>query len=301
MSALILDGRATGNALLSLLAKEVDRIQTNHHYRPCLCVIRVGEDPASQIYVQKKIQRACELGIESIEKAFPENVGEAELLEKIQVHNTNPAIHGLLIQLPLPAHIDTKKILNAINPEKDVDGLHFINQGRLYTDQPGIYPCTPLGCYLLLQKYQINPAGQHVVVLGRSRLVGKPVGHMMLFKDATVTMCHMKTPDIRIFTKTADILISAVGQPDLVKADMIKEGSIIIDVGISKTSQGIKGDVDFRACVEKARAITPVPGGIGPMTVACLMYNTLIAASRQNNHSLHVLPVDPLRQDLWHF
>ncbi len=295
----ILDGKQTALSLNSIIKKETEYINNNFNYKPGLAVVLVGENPASKIYVNAKIKKAEELGISSYKYNLPNNVSEDDLLEKIKTLNNDKNVNGILVQLPLPPHIDSKKILNYIDFKKDVDGLHPINQGKMYSDEESIYPCTPLGCHLLLKKYDINPSGKNVVVIGRSRLVGKPVANIMLQQNATISICHSKTENLKDYTCKADIIISAVGNPEFISEDMIKEDAVLLDVGISKTNQGIKGDINFESCKNKALAITPVPGGIGPMTVACLMYNTLIVSAKQKEHPLKFLPIDPLRNNPW--
>lgn len=298
MHAMILDGRATAQDLSTRLQQETT-LMSHHDVRPCLAVIRVGEDLASALYVQAKIVRAATLNIKSQHHALPAHVSASAVEDLIARLNADPHVHGILLQLPLPAHLDTQALLKKIDPRKDVDGLHPVNQGALYNGTRGLSPCTPLGCHLLLKRYNISVAGQHVVVVGRSRLVGKPAAQIMMAQDATVTLCHRYTRNLAALTRMADILITAVGQQGLISADMIKQDVVILDVGINKTPDGITGDVDFAECAGKAGAITPVPGGIGPMTVACLMYNTLIATSRQTGYIFQDISPDPLRQSPW--
>lgn len=248
-----------------------------------LAVIIVGEDPASKVYVANK-KKACEsLGIISEEYALPETTTEAELLELINTLNNKKSINGILCQLPLPEHLDEKIIINSILPEKDVDAFHPHNVGRIMIGDYDFVPCTPAGIMEMLDFEGIDPEGKECVVIGRSNIVGKPMGMLLLHKNGTVTICHSRTKDLKEICKRADILVAAVGRAKFVTADMVKEGAVIIDVGMNRVDGKLCGDVDFDAVKDKASAITPVPGGVGPMTIAMLMQNTLTAAKRQNN------------------
>lgn len=248
-----------------------------------LAVIIVGEDPASKVYVANK-KKACEsLGIISEEYALPATTTEAELLELINTLNNKKSINGILCQLPLPKHLDEKIIINSILPEKDVDAFHPHNVGRIMIGDYDFVPCTPAGIMEMLAFEGINPEGKECVVIGRSNIVGKPMGMLLLHKNGTVTICHSKTKDLKEICSRADILVAAVGKPKFVTADMVKEGAVVIDVGMNRVDGKLCGDVDFDAVKDKADAITPVPGGVGPMTIAMLMQNTLTAAKRQNN------------------
>lgn len=247
-----------------------------------LAVIIVGEDPASKVYVSNK-KKACEaLGIISREYALPENTTEQELLDLIRELNANPEINGILCQLPLPKHLDEKLIINSIDPEKDVDAFHPVNVGKIMIGDFYFLPCTPAGVMEMLEYEGIDVTGKNCVVIGRSNIVGKPMNMLLLHKNGTVTICHSKTKNLAEICKNADILVAAVGRPNFVTADMVKEGAVVIDVGINRVDGKLCGDVDFENVKDKASAITPVPGGVGPMTIAMLMQNTLTAAKKQN-------------------
>ena len=275
MEAKIIDGRAAAD---SVLAECADKIAARKGAPPGLAVLIAGEDPASQVYVRNKV-RACEkVKLRSQKIALPADTPEDALLHKIAELNADASVHGILVQLPLPAHIDSKKALLAVSPEKDVDGFHPENLGKLTAGLPSLRPCTPHGCMYLLERAGISPAGKRAAVIGRSNIVGKPMALMLINAGATVTVCNSKTPDLAEITSQADILIAAAGRPNMVGADMIKPGAAVIDVGINRTENGITGDVDFAAAREVAGHITPVPGGVGPMTIAMLVANTLQAA-----------------------
>lgn len=259
--------------------------------KPGLAVVLVGEDPASQVYVGSKRRSCVELGINSYSHDLPATCTEKKLLNLIAKLNADPKVNGILVQMPLPKHIDEQKVLNAVDPDKDVDGFHPVNVGRLLNGERAFAPCTPAGCIEMLLRHGYDPAGKHVVVLGRSNIVGKPVAAMLMQKgpggNATVTVCHSRTKNLAAITKQADILIAAIGIPEFVKARMVKDGVVVIDVGINRIPDATKksgnrlvGDVDFKAVSKKAKAITPVPGGVGPMTIAMLMKNTVEAARR---------------------
>lgn len=278
----LIDGKATAAHILESMIDEIAQLP----YKPGLCVILIGNNPASQAYVNAKIKACNKIGIYSELIALPESVSEAYLLEKIESLNQDKNIHGILVQLPLPKHISTNKVIEAISYQKDVDGFHPINMGRLAKGLPALVPCTPKGIQELLKYYNIETEGKHCVIVGRSNIVGMPVSVMMMqnmpFANATVTVCHSKTKNIEHFTKQADILIAAVGSPKKITGDMIKEGCVVIDVGINRVQNGEKyqlvGDVDFESVAPKSSYITPVPGGVGPMTIAMLMKNTLEAS-----------------------
>ena len=250
---------------------------------PCLAVLLAGDDPASKIYVRNK-KRACEeIGIESRELLFPENVTEEELIAQIRALNEDPAVDAMLVQLPLPRHINEARVLAEIAPEKDADGFHVVNAGRLFTGQPSVLPCTPAGCMELLRRANVEFSGKHAVVVGRSNIVGKPMAMLLLNEHCTVTVCHSRTKDLARFTRDADILVAAVGRPGMITGDMIKPGAAVIDVGINRLDNGkLMGDVDFESAEPVAGAITPVPGGVGPMTIAMLMQNTILAAEKRH-------------------
>lgn len=276
----ILDGKALAAKRKEEIACKVKNLSR----KPGLAVILVGENPASRIYVNNKRRDCAECGFYDEEYTLPEQTGERELLELIEVLNEREDIDGILVQLPLPKHMDERKVLLAIDPEKDVDGFHPMNMGKLVSGEEGFLPCTPTGVMELLEEYGIDPQGKHCVVLGRSNIVGKPMSLLMLRKHATVTICHSKTPDLGAVCRQADILISAVGREGLVTADMVKEGAVVVDVAINRNAEGkLCGDCEI-AAYGKSSAFTPVPGGVGVMTRAVLMENTLKAAL---NHGVH--------------
>lgn len=250
---------------------------------PCLAVLLAGDDPASKIYVRNK-KRACEeIGIESRELLFPENVTEEELIAQIRALNEDAAVDAMLVQLPLPKHIDEARVLAEIAPEKDADGFHVVNAGRLFTGQTSVLPCTPAGCMELLRRANVEFSGKHAVVVGRSNIVGKPMAMLLLNEHCTVTICHSRTRDLARFTRDADILVAAVGRPGIITGEMIKPGAAVIDVGINRLENGkLMGDVDFESAEPVAGAITPVPGGVGPMTIAMLMQNAILAAEKRH-------------------
>ena len=250
---------------------------------PCLAVLLAGDDPASKIYVRNK-KRACEeIGIESRELLFPESVTEEELIAQIRALNEDPAVDAMLVQLPLPKHINEARVLAEIAPEKDADGFHVVNAGRLFTGQTSVLPCTPAGCMELLRRANVEFPGKHAVVVGRSNIVGKPMAMLLLNEHCTVTVCHSRTKDLARFTRDADILVAAVGRPGMITGDMIKPGAAVIDVGINRLDNGkLMGDVDFESAEPVAGAITPVPGGVGPMTIAMLMQNAILAAEKRH-------------------
>lgn len=279
MPAHILDGKTIAQALQNETKAGVQRYQQEHHRSPCLAVILIGADPASKIYVSKK-EEACSLvGIESQRHHLSIDCTEATLIQLITSLNQNKLVDGILIQLPLPEHISTNKIINLIDPQKDVDGFHAYNIGRLVQQHPLLRPCTPLAVMKLLEYTKVSLSGQHAVVVGASNVVGKPMGLELLLAGCTVTTCHRQTKNLQDHVEQADILVSAVGHPGLIKGEWIKNGAIVIDVGITRLDNGsIVGDVEFNIAKEKASWITPVPGGVGPMTVVMLMANTLGAA-----------------------
>jgi methylenetetrahydrofolate dehydrogenase (NADP+)/methenyltetrahydrofolate cyclohydrolase len=272
---MIIDGKKEAKLLRDEIKKEIDSIKLKNNKVPGLTVILIGDFVPSQIYVKNKEKKAKEVGIKSEVIRYPKEVMEQEVLEKIQELNNSDTISGILVQLPLPPQINKEKIINAINPTKDVDGFHPINVGNLSSGYNATVPCTPLGCLFLIKKVEQNLSGKHAVIIGRSNLNGKPMAQLLLKENCTVTIVHSKTKDLKIECLKADILVAAVGVANLVKADWVKENSIVIDVGINKVGDKIVGDVEFDTVKEKARAITPVPGGVGPMTIACLLKNTL--------------------------
>jgi methylenetetrahydrofolate dehydrogenase (NADP+)/methenyltetrahydrofolate cyclohydrolase len=281
--AALINGKALAKKLRESIARHVEVLIADHKIMPGLAVVLIGDDPASLIYVNNKKKAAAEAGIRSFVHHLPKNTSQDEVLKLIQTLNKEKKTHGILLQLPLPKQIDTNTVLKAIDPAKDVDGLHIENIGRLMIGMPGLVPCTPLGCLALIKSVEKNLTGLHAVVVGRSNLVGKPIAQLLLRENCTVTMCHSRTPQLPHVTHQADILVAAAGKAGLIKADGVKPGAIVIDVGINRTKDSrITGDVDFDDVSKVAGYITPVPGGVGPMTVACLLGNTVIAACRQN-------------------
>ena len=279
---MIIDGKKTAAELREELKKKIIKLKSTFNAVPGLTVILVGEDPASKIYVKNKEKFAKEIGINSEVIKYPENVEEKVVLDKIKELNKDKKVSGILVQLPLPRQIDKRKVIETILPVKDVDGFHPVNVGNLSSGYESNIPCTPLGCYLLLKKVEKNLNGKHVVVIGRSNLNGKPMTQLLLKENCTVTITHSKTKDLKAECNRADIIIAAVGRPKLVKSDWVKKGAIVIDVGINKTDSGIVGDVDFNEVSKVAKAITPVPGGVGPMTIACLLSNTVECFKKLN-------------------
>jgi methylenetetrahydrofolate dehydrogenase (NADP+)/methenyltetrahydrofolate cyclohydrolase len=272
---MIIDGKKTAAELREELKKTVSELKSTYNAIPGLTVILVGEDPASKIYVKNKEKFAKEVGMNSEVIRYSADLKEKELLNKIEELNKNDKVSGILVQLPLPKHIDKRKVIETIDYAKDVDGFHPINVGNLSSGYDSSIPCTPLGCSLLLKKAEKNLSGKHAVVIGRSNLNGKPMTQLLLKENCTVTITHSKTKDLKAECLRADIIIAAVGIPKLVKGDWVKKGAIVIDVGINKTDSGLVGDVDFEEVSKVAKAITPVPGGVGPMTIACLLNNTV--------------------------
>ncbi|MFN3522713.1 MAG: bifunctional methylenetetrahydrofolate dehydrogenase/methenyltetrahydrofolate cyclohydrolase FolD [Phenylobacterium sp.] len=291
--AQIIDGKIYAEKLRSEVAAEVAVLKETHGLQPGLAVILVGEDAASQVYVRSKGEKSLEAGMHSVTHRLPQAATQEEILALIQALNADPKIHGILLQLPLPKGLDEKPLITAIDPEKDVDGLHVVNAGRLAQGVAGLVPCTPLGCMILLRETLGELSGKRAVVVGRSILVGRPIAQLLLQADCTVTIAHSRTRDLAEVCREADILVAAVGRPRLIQADWIKPGAAVIDVGVNrvpfdnpeKAAQGktkLVGDVDYKAAQKVAGWITPVPGGVGLMTVACLLQNTLIAAKRQH-------------------
>jgi len=272
---MIIDGKKEAQLLREEIKKEIDSIKSKNNKVPGLTVILIGNYAPSQIYVKNKEKNAKEVGINSEVVRYSKEVTEQEVLNKIKELNDNDAVSGILVQLPLPPQINKEKIINAIDPTKDVDGFHPINVGNLSSGYNATVPCTPLGCLFLIKKIEPNLSGKHAVIIGRSNLNGKPLAQLLLKENCTVTIVHSKTKDLKTECLKADILVAAVGVANLVKADWVKENSIVIDVGINKLGDKIVGDVEFETVKEKVRAITPVPGGVGPMTIACLLKNTL--------------------------
>lgn len=278
--SILIDGKRIANEIRNNIKKDIQILKSQHSLTPGLCVVLVGNDPASEIYVRNK-ERACiEVGIDSTVIHMKEQTTESELLETIERLNKDNSVHGILVQLPLPKHINEKNIINAIHPLKDVDGFHPVNCGMLMTGQAELEPCTPKGIIRLIEEVDHNIAGKKAVVIGRSNIVGKPVALMLLQKHATVTIAHSRTRNLTEIARTADILVVAIGKPEFIDSSYVKEGAIVIDVGTTRVNGKLKGDVRFDEVKNKAGYITPVPGGVGPMTITMLLENTLIAAKR---------------------
>ena len=291
MTARIIDGKAAAASLRAEIAVEVTKFRTATGRTPGLAVVLVGEDPASAVYVRNKGKATVETGMESFEHKLSADTSEAKLLELVDRLNADPAVDGILVQLPLPDHIDAAKVLLSIDPDKDVDGFHPINAGRLATGMDGFVPCTPLGCLKLLRAELGDLKGKDAVVIGRSNIVGKPMAMLLLGDHCTVTIAHSRTHDLPEVVRRADIVVAAVGRPEMVKGDWLKPGATVIDVGINRVpgvegKTKLVGDVDFASASEMAGAITPVPGGVGPMTIACLIRNTMVSAARREGYSL---------------
>ncbi len=286
MAARLIDGRATAQQLRFRIAQEVERFRAAAGRAPGLATVLVGEDPASAVYVRSKGKATRQAGMESASHQLAADIGEAELLALVEGLNRNPAIDGILVQLPLPAHIDSAKVISAIDPAKDVDGFHPVNAGRLATGDPeALVPCTPLGCLHLLKAELGSLSGLDAVVIGRSNIVGKPMALLLLGQSCTVTVAHSRTRDLPDVVRRADVVVAAVGRAEMVKGDWIKPGATVIDVGINRVDGKLVGDVAFDEVSEVAGAITPVPGGVGPMTIAMLLRNTLVAACRREGVS----------------
>jgi methylenetetrahydrofolate dehydrogenase (NADP+)/methenyltetrahydrofolate cyclohydrolase len=286
MSADIIDGKSIAADLRGKIAREAARIASAHKVVPGIAVVLVGEDPASSVYVRTKSKAVAEAGMRAIDRKLPVTTGEAELLALIAELNADPQVNGILVQLPLPKQIDSQRVISAIDPAKDVDGFNPINVGRLASGLPALVPCTPLGCVILAKTVHGSLAGMDAVVIGRSNIVGKPVAQLLLAENATVTIAHSKTRDLPGLCRRADLVVAAIGRPEMVRGDWIKPGATVIDVGINRVAgeagKGrIVGDVAFAEVEKVAGAITPVPGGVGPMTIACLLRNTLVAAQRR--------------------
>ena len=273
----IIDGKMVASQIKKKIASEVESLKQKTGETPGLAVVLVGDDPASSVYVRNKNKTCKDLGFQSFENILPANTKESTLLGLIDELNKDERVSGILVQLPLPSHISSYKILEAINPQKDVDGFHLENIGRLVTGNATFKPCTPEGIIQLLDHYKVDVEGKNAVVLGRSNIVGKPISLLLLERNATVTICHSRTKNLSAITKLADILIAAIGKPNFVTADMVKDDVVIIDVGINRVNDKLIGDVDYQSVSKKASLITPVPGGVGPMTIAVLMANTLQA------------------------
>ena len=280
MAATLIDGRAVAKAFKEEIAERTKKMIAEGIH-PHLAVVLVGENPASQVYVRNKENGCIKAGIRSTVIRLEETCTQEELEKTVIALNEDASVHGILVQLPLPRHLDEARVLRLIDPDKDVDGFHALNSGRLMNGQPGFVPCTPLGVMKLLESYGIDPCGKHAVVIGRSNIVGKPMAMLLLAANATVTVCHSRTQNLKEITRQADILVAAVGRANFVTADMVKPGAVVIDVGINRVDGKIVGDVDFDAVSETAGYITPVPGGVGQMTIAMLLANTLDAAAKR--------------------
>ena len=280
MSAHIIDGNALAQHWREQVARDCVALQARG-VKPGLAVLLVGDNPASQVYVRNKVKACEQAGLHSVLEQLPADLSEFDLLERVEALNRDPLIHGILVQLPLPAHIDAHKVIEAIDPAKDVDGFHVASAGALMTGLPGFWPCTPHGCMKMLESIGYPLSGKHAVVIGRSNIVGKPMALMLLAQNATVTICHSRTVNLKAITLQADVIVAAVGQRNTVTADMVKPGAVVIDVGMNRNEAGkLCGDVDFEAVRQVAGHITPVPGGVGPMTIAMLLVNTLESARR---------------------
>ncbi|MEH6578741.1 MAG: bifunctional methylenetetrahydrofolate dehydrogenase/methenyltetrahydrofolate cyclohydrolase FolD [Amphritea sp.] len=281
----LIDGKQLAAQVLEEVARDVEMLKAEHGVIPALAVVRVGEDPASQVYVRNKVKRATETGMRSIEHHLDAAITQSTLNNLVDDLNKDPSVHGILVQLPLPAHLNEDEIISSINPDKDVDGFHPLNVGALASGRSALVPCTPQGCMIMLQQIHKDLSGKSAVVIGRSNIVGKPMAALLLQANCTVTIAHSRTRDIESVCRQADIVVAAVGRAGMVKSDWIKPGATVIDVGINAVDEDgkrkLRGDVDFDAVEPIAGAITPVPGGVGPMTIACLLLNTLNAAKLQ--------------------
>jgi len=280
MTAQLIDGNALSKQLRADVGQRAAALRARG-VTPGLAVVLVGDNPASQVYVRNKVKACEDSGLHSVLEKYPATLSEADLLVRVDALNNDPAIHGILVQLPLPAHIDAHKVIEAISPAKDVDGFHVASAGALMVGQPGFWPCTPYGCMKMLESIHYDLKGKHAVVIGRSNIVGKPMALMLLQKNATVTICHSATKDLKAMTLQADVIVAAVGKRNVLTADMVKPGAVVLDVGMNRNDEGkLCGDVDFEGVKEVAGYITPVPGGVGPMTITMLLVNTLEAAER---------------------
>jgi len=280
MTAQLIDGNQLSKQLRGDVAARAQALKARG-ITPGLAVVLVGDNPASQVYVRNKVKACEDSGLNSVLEKYEANMTEADLLARVQALNKDPSIHGILVQLPLPAHIDAQKVIEAISPAKDVDGFHIASAGALMTGMPGFWPCTPYGCMKMLESIGYDLRGKHAVVIGRSNIVGKPMALMLLQKDATATICHSRTQNLKAHTLQADVIVAAVGVRNVLTADMVKPGAVVLDVGMNRNEQGkLCGDVDFEGVSQVAGHITPVPGGVGPMTITMLLVNTLEAAER---------------------
>ncbi len=280
MTAQLIDGNALSKQLRTQVAADTAALKAKG-LTPGLAVVLVGDNPASQVYVRNKVKACEDAGLHSVLEKYEADMSEADLLARVEALNNDPAIHGILVQLPLPAHIDAQKVIEAISPAKDVDGFHIASAGALMTGMPGFWPCTPYGCMKMLESIGYDLKGKHAVVIGRSNIVGKPMALMLLQKDATVTVAHSRTQNLKALTLQADVIVAAVGKRNVLTADMVKPGAVVLDVGMNRNDEGkLCGDVDFDGVKEVAGYITPVPGGVGPMTITMLLVNTLESAQR---------------------
>lgn len=287
MTATVIDGKAFAARVRGLVGEGVSKLKEEQGITPGLAVVLVGEDPASQVYVRSKGKMTVEVGMASFEHRLDADTSEADLLAVVDQLNNDPAVHGILVQLPLPGHLDSDLVINSIDPAKDVDGFHISNVGLLGTGQKSMVPCTPLGSLMMLRDHHRSLSGMNAVVIGRSNIVGKPMAQLLLGDSCTVTIAHSRTKDLPDVVRQADIVVAAVGRPQMVQGDWIKPGATVIDVGINRIDKPeggtrLVGDVDYESCAAVAGAITPVPGGVGPMTIACLLANTLTACCRAN-------------------
>ena len=281
MTAQLINGNELSRKLRGEVAERAAALKARG-ITPGLAVVLVGDNPASQVYVRNKVKACEDNGLHSVLEKYDASMTEAELLARVDALNNDPSIHGILVQLPLPAHIDAQKVIEAISPAKDVDGFHIASAGALMTGMPGFWPCTPYGCMKMLESIGYDLKGKHAVVIGRSNIVGKPMALMLLAKDATVTVCHSRTADLKAQTLQADVIVAAVGKRNVLTADMVKPGAVVLDVGMNRNDEGkLCGDVDFEGVKEVAGYITPVPGGVGPMTITMLLVNTIEAAERE--------------------
>ena len=280
MTAQLIDGNALSKQLRTQVAADTAKLKAQG-LTPGLAVVLVGDNPASQVYVRNKVKACEDAGLHSVLEKYEASMSEADLLARVEALNNDSSIHGILVQLPLPAHIDAQKVIEAISPAKDVDGFHIASAGALMTGMPGFWPCTPYGCMKMLESIGYDLKGKHAVVIGRSNIVGKPMALMLLQKDATVTLAHSRTQNLKALTLQADVIVAAVGKRNVLTADMVKPGAVVLDVGMNRNDEGkLCGDVDFDGVKEVAGYITPVPGGVGPMTITMLLVNTLESAQR---------------------
>ncbi len=294
MPATLIDGKAFAQTVRDRVAKDVAGLKSSHGITPGLAVVIVGEDPASQVYVKNKVRQTAEVGMNSFHFEFEATVDQAALIAKVQELNEDPAVNGILVQLPLPKHMDEASVIEAIDPAKDVDGFHVVNSGLLATGGGGMVPCTPLGCLMMLEDQHGDMSGMKAIIVGRSNIVGKPMAQLLLDANCTVTIAHSRTRNLAEEVAAADIVVAAVGRPEMIKGDWIKAGATVIDVGINRIpapergngKTRLVGDVEFAGAAERAGAITPVPGGVGPMTIACLLKNTVTATLAQNKIEL---------------